>query len=88
MEGFRKINETTPDIILCDIMMPELSGLEVLKKVRQQHVTANIPFVFLSAAVSSEYINHALPFRPDAWIEKPFTERSLISTIRHVLHAA
>ncbi len=87
-EGCQKIKQVNPDIILCDIMMPEVNGIEVLKRIRQNEATANIPFVFLSAAVSHEFMNNALPYQPNAWLEKPFTERSLISTIRYILEAA
>ncbi|MFN8297845.1 MAG: response regulator [Chitinophagales bacterium] len=87
-EGMQKISQSYPDIVLCDIMMPELNGIEVLKRTKQNTATAKIPFIFLSAAVSNEFLSSALPYRPDAWLEKPFTERSLISTIQHVLKAA
>lgn len=88
LEGFRKINEESPDIVLCDVMMPELNGLEVLKMIRQGSTTANIPFIFISAVVSHDYMQQAVKYQPNAWLEKPFTERSLISTIEHVLKAA
>lgn len=47
--GVQLANEEIPDLIICDVMMPELDGHGVLKILRQQLTTATIPFIFLTA---------------------------------------
>jgi CheY-like chemotaxis protein len=47
--GVQKAREHLPDLIICDIMMPELDGYGVLEELRKDPVTATIPFIFLTA---------------------------------------
>ncbi|GAA4884399.1 hypothetical protein GCM10023311_03500 [Flaviramulus aquimarinus] len=70
-----------PDIIICDIMMPELDGYSALKILSKSKLTKYIPFVFLSAKTERQDIRKGMNLGADDYITKPFTEDDLISAI-------
>ncbi|MDY2587927.1 response regulator [Winogradskyella aquimaris] len=80
--GLKSININNPDIIVCDIMMPELNGYEVLKEVTKNDRTKHIPFIFLSAKTEHQDVRKGMNLGADDYITKPFTEDELISAIR------
>ncbi|WP_274474494.1 response regulator [Mangrovimonas aestuarii] len=70
-----------PDIIVCDIMMPELDGYSVLKALGEGEQTKFIPFLFLSAKTERQDIRKGMSLGADDYITKPFSEEELISAI-------
>ena len=70
-----------PDIIICDIMMPELDGYGTLKALSNSKLTKYIPFVFLSAKTERNDVRKGMNLGADDYITKPFTEDDLISAI-------
>jgi len=79
--GIEMIRQFLPEIILCDINMPRLNGFEVLKKVRQDPATANIPFIFLTANICEQDIAYALALGADCYLKKPITLDGLLEAI-------
>jgi len=79
--GLILAQEHHPDLILCDIMMPELNGYEVLDGLKNNPATADIPFIFLTASVEKKAI--ATGFDMGAWgyIRKPFDPLELFEAI-------
>ncbi|TAF05723.1 MAG: EAL domain-containing protein [Nostocales cyanobacterium] len=74
-----------PDLILCDMMMPELDGYGVLKALRQQPLTATIPFIFLTAKSAKSDIRQGMDMGADDYLTKPFTRSELLSAIMNKL---
>ncbi|MDG1730380.1 MAG: response regulator [Algibacter sp.] len=70
-----------PDIIVCDIMMPELDGYGTLKKLSKSKHTKSIPFIFLSAKTERSDVRKGMNLGADDYITKPFSEDDLISAI-------
>lgn len=70
-----------PDLILCDMMMPELDGYGVLKALRQQPLTATIPFIFLTAKSAKSDFRQGMDMGADDYLTKPFTRAELLSAI-------
>jgi len=70
-----------PDLILCDVMMPELDGYGVLKTLRQDPDIAEIPFVFLSAKAAKEDLSQAKALGADGYVTKPFAISELLGVI-------
>ncbi len=66
------MQHTMPDIIISDIMMPEVGGLELCNKVKETPATCHIPFVLLSARGSVEQKTEGYDAGADAYIPKPF----------------
>ena len=84
-EALVKINETAPDIILLDWMMPNMSGPELTRRLRKDPVTADIPIIMLTAKVSEDDKVAGLNAGADDYIVKPFSPRELIARIKAVL---
>lgn len=79
--GVDKAIEELPDIIICDIMMPELNGYQVLDILSKTIATQHIPFVFLSAKTEYGDIRKGMDMGADDYLSKPFNESELISAI-------
>ncbi len=86
--GLKSININIPDIIVCDIMMPELDGYEVLSQVTKNTKTKHIPFIFLSAKTEHQDVRKGMNLGADDYITKPFTEDELVSAIKSRLAKA
>jgi CheY-like chemotaxis protein len=86
--GLKSININIPDIIVCDIMMPELNGYEVLNEVSKNSKTKHIPFIFLSAKTEHQDVRKGMNLGADDYITKPFTEDELVSAIKSRLAKA
>lgn len=80
-KGVQKAFEFAPDIIVCDIMMPELDGYGVLETLSKDDVTKYIPFIFLSAKTERQDIRKGMDMGADDYITKPFEEEELTSAI-------
>lgn len=70
-----------PDLIICDVMMPEVSGYEVIKALRQEQMTATIPFIFLTAMADKADIRQGMELGADDYLTKPFTIGELLGAI-------
>lgn len=77
-----------PDLILCDIMMPELDGYGVLYMVQHNSQLQNVPFIFLSARSEPNDIKRGLSLGADDYITKPFDTADLLSRIEYRLNKA
>lgn len=81
LEGVKIAINKVPDIIVCDIMMPELDGYGVLKALAKNIDTKYIPFIFLSAKTEHGDVRKGMVMGADDYITKPFSEEELISAI-------
>ena len=71
--GIQQAQEKLPDLVICDIVMPQLDGYGVLTALRQNPVTAIIPFIFLTAKVFQADIRKGMELGADDYITKPCT---------------
>jgi CheY-like chemotaxis protein len=78
---FDGLKEQKPDLILLDIMMPQMDGLEVLTRLKENPDTASIPVILLSAMALDEDIREGYKFGADHYITKPFTGTQLLDGI-------
>jgi two-component system, sensor histidine kinase and response regulator len=79
--GAQLARQALPDLILCDIMMPELDGYEVLAELRHDPVTATIPFIFLTAKIEKSDLRQGMNLGADDYLVKPFTRVELLTAI-------
>ncbi len=70
-----------PDLILCDLMMPNIDGYEVLKLLNSQAITATIPFIFLTARTAKADVRKGMELGADDYLTKPFTRSELLNAI-------
>ncbi len=81
-QGIQKAIQHRPDIIICDITMPGITGYEVFNMLHQINTTSVIPFIFLSAKASKEDILLGLHLGADDYIPKPFDLSELVRIVR------
>ncbi len=79
--GVEQAKKHKPDIIVCDIMMPELDGYGVIETLSKLEVTKYIPFIFLSAKTERKDIRKGMEMGADDYLTKPFEEPELINAI-------
>ena len=88
-EALEKLKTFSADLVVLDIMMPGLSGYDVVVHMKQRPETQNIPIIMLTAKGEPEdMITGYKDFAVDYYIPKPFTSRQLLSGIKLILDAA
>jgi len=83
--GLEAARARPPDLVLCDILMPELDGFGVLAALRADPATAGIPFVFLTASADKREHADGLAKGADAYVTKPFHLKDLEAVIEALL---
>ena len=79
--GLEVARRDKPDLILCDVTMPELDGHEVLEKLRADPATATIPFIFLTARGDKPDIRHGMNLGADDYLTKPAQRAEVLAAI-------
>lgn len=86
--GIDAAKKILPDIIICDIMMPEVDGYGVLENLSADETTKHIPFIFLSAKTEHKEIRRGMDLGADDYLTKPFEEEDLLSAVESRLAKA
>jgi len=84
-DGLTKIRETTPDLIVLDVMLPQLSGYEIAREVRTDPRTASTPIIMLTARASEADQLAGLGVGADDYVTKPFSIKVLLARIEAIL---
>jgi len=79
--GVQRAQEHLPDLIICDIKMPELDGYGVLTKLRQDPATEIIPFIFVTGMGTRADLRLGMELGADDYLTKPFTVEELLGAI-------
>jgi signal transduction histidine kinase len=81
VSGLKQAAEHLPDLIICDINMPNMDGYQTLKAMREQESTATIPFIFLSGATDRITVRKGMELGADDYLTKPFSPRELMAAV-------
>ncbi len=84
-EGLEKIKSESPELVVLDVMMPEMDGWEVLRRVEQDPDTAGLPVIMLTAKAADEDYIHGLEEGAVEYITKPFYPQELVNRIKITL---
>ena len=84
-EAFKAIAETKPDLVILDIMMPKVSGIEVCNRLKSDPATQDIVILIVSARDAQTDRLEGLTHGADDYVSKPFHLRSLVRKIEHML---
>jgi CheY-like chemotaxis protein len=84
-EALEQVTEATPDLVLLDIMMPNVGGLEVLQRMREDARTGRVPVILVTAKAQDEDVMSGYQYGADYYITKPFTPKQLLYGIGLVL---
>ncbi len=87
-EGLELVKRELPDMVLLDIMMPDLNGFEVLRLLKEDEKTKEIPVVFLTAKTGADYVSKGLDLGASDYIIKPFSPASLIAKINELTNSS
>lgn len=85
-EGLQKVYSESPDIVLSDIIMPEMSGTELCQAIKKDFDICHIPVVLLTAKTSAEHTQEGLRMGADDYISKPFNVNILISRCNNLIN--
>lgn len=84
-EALRKAKTIVPDLIVLDLMLPDISGLEVCQKIRE---SSNVPIIMLTAKTAEQDILKGLQLGADDYMTKPFSPKELVARVETVLRRA
>ena len=84
-EGFRITKEIIPNLIVSDLMMPLVSGLEMIRTIRNEEQLKGTPIILLTAKVDEETRIEGTEHGADAYLAKPFNDRELLAEVRNLL---
>ena len=85
VQALESIAEDKPDLIVLDIMMPEMDGWEVLAHIRENPETEDLPVIMLTALTQDRDIEEATMLGADVYLTKPFEPEELILTVKRIL---
>lgn len=85
LKALEVVAESSPDVLLLDVMMPNMDGITVCETLRAQAETAVLPIILLSARTSPEAVRMGLEAGANEYLGKPVSRDELIQTIRAVL---
>ena len=87
-EGINLLKAQQVDLILSDINMPTMDGLEFLRQVRAQNLAPGVPFVLITTESSMEFVQQAILAGAQSYIRKPFTAEQVKERVLSLLSAA
>ena len=84
-EFYKKLDELVPDLILLDVMLPDESGYDIVRKLRKRPATQEIPIIMVTAKTTEMYMIIGLDGGADDYIKKPFSIMELITRVKALL---
>src|SRR5689334_2336590 len=81
VNGVEMACQHSPDLIICDINMPNMDGYEALTAIRNNDATATTPFIFLSGATEKPNVRRGMELGADDYLTKPFTHKELVTAV-------
>ncbi len=87
-EALASVRTAAPDLVVLDLMLPEMNGLEVCRRLRADHATAGVPIIMLTAKTDEVDRIVGLEMGADDYVAKPFSPKELVARVRAVLRRA
>jgi DNA-binding response OmpR family regulator len=85
LDGLMKLEAAKPDLIICDVMMPNLDGMQFVKAIKGQQATRNVPVIFLTAKTDPRSMIDGINVGARFFITKPFQIDDLIDKVNRAL---
>jgi CheY-like chemotaxis protein len=86
--AFAQIEQSRPDVVISDVIMPDKDGYEVCEHIRNHPALSKIPVILMSGVVNKQVAEKAFAVKADELIRKPFQPQDLITRVKHLLHPA
>lgn len=84
-EALEMVGRDTPDVVVCDVMMPGIDGLEVVRRLRAHPDTVSLPLVVVSAKAQRADVRVGITLGADEYVTKPFDPAELIEIVQRLL---
>jgi DNA-binding response OmpR family regulator len=78
-------NPPLPDLLILDLMLPDVSGVEFLRQMRSKPIFDNVPVLVLSALIDPDHIRQALDAGADRYLTKPYIANNLLTVVQEIL---
>ena len=85
LDGLMKLETLKPDLMICDVMMPNLDGIEFVKAIKANNLTQKIPVIFLTAKTDPRSMIEGINVGARFYVTKPFQIDDLLSKVRRAL---
>lgn len=86
--GLKKVREEKPDLVLLDVMMPDISGFDVCREIVEDEKTKNIPVILLTALTDTDDLKEGFQAGAHDYVKKPFNKVELLARIKSALRFA
>ena len=86
-EGLEKVASERPDMLVLDVMMPYMDGFEVLRELKKNPATRDLPVIMLTAKANDQDIYHGWQSGAECYLTKPFNPMELISFVRRIFQS-
>lgn len=83
-EGLEKVRSEKPDLCVLDVMMPYMDGFEVLKNIRRDPETENLPVIMLTAKAQDKDVFEGYHYGADMYLTKPFNPMELVTFVKRI----
>lgn len=87
LDALQLIDLSPPDLVICDIKMPELDGLKLVEGLRNHPDTASLPVIFITASDNPGHLVESVELKARHFLAKPFTNEKLVEKVRGVLRS-
>lgn len=87
-DGYIKARNNKPDVILCDMVMPQSDGIALLKLIKDEPSTSGIPLIFFSAGSAPLAVQKGMERGADEYLKKPFTNEELLDVVKRCITLA
>ncbi len=87
-EGWEQIQRVRPDLVILDVMLPGMDGMQIFREMKQHDMTRGIPVIFLTARGALDDRLEGLSLGADDYVTKPFSPKELVLRVRNVLSRA
>jgi len=85
-EALKKIEEERPDLVVLDVMMPNMNGLETLKQIRSTPTMRDLPVIMLTAKAQDQDIFQGYSYGADVYLTKPFNPPELLTFVNRIFN--
>lgn len=87
LEGLMALERNTPDVVICDMMMPNLDGMTFTKAIKKHSHTKSLPVIFLTAKTDSRTVAEGISAGAKFYLTKPFSHADLLDKVRQAISA-
>ena len=86
LQGIKQLHDHSPDLIITDLILPQLSDVDPLKNIKALKADKNVPIIILSGNADKESINDAKKLHINHYLKKPCSSTQLVKTVHNTIH--